>query len=267
MAPGAFRDTALRIIARIVILAIVVPDAEACYDSRFGEPPREETEISATETIAGLKERFLGRPFQVTGDIRVEGRVTSSDRGGNFYRTLCIEKEGAALEIMAGIDQLHNEYPVGCLVTLQLEGLTVAERLGVLQVGNAPQPGSGYDTDYIGSQAALDRVLIRRSEQLEEPVPTTLTIPELTVRRCGTLVRIEQLRYAPEEEKENAWSGYRRFVDAGGNTIRTYVREYADFASGKIPVEPVALVGILQYDDAGEGRFLIKPRDEMDCIR
>lgn len=248
------------------IAALAVVTATGCYDRGFRAPEPAQAGVSVNETIAGLKERFLGTPFVVENDITVAGVVTSSDQAQNFYRSICIEENGAALEIMAGIDRLHNDFPIGCRVALRLEGLTVAESRGVLQVGKAPEPGSGYDTDYIGSKAELDRILTRMSEALQTPVPATMEIPELTVGRCGTLVRIEGLHYDPEELTEASWSGYKRFSDSEGNTLYTYVRNYAAFADNDVPTGDVVLVGILQYDDAGEGRFLLKIRDESDCI-
>lgn len=248
------------------IAALTALAATGCYDSGFRSPDPSQTEESVTQTIAGLKDRFLGTPFVVETDIAVAGVVTSSDQAQNFYRTICIEENGTALEIMAGIDRLHNDFPIGCRVALHLKGLTVAESRGVLQVGKAPAPGSGYDTDYIGSKAELDRILVRTSERILPPVPTPMSIPELTVGRCGTLVRIEGLHYDPEELAESAWSGYKNFSDKDGNSVCTYVRNYAAFAGNDVPVGEVALTGILQYDNTGEGRFLLKLRDENDCV-
>lgn len=258
--------TPLRRIARALLLAISIPCATACYDSRFGTPQPEESQEPATELIAHIRKIFTGTPATIPDDITVKGLVTTSDRAGNFYRTLCIEQDGAALEILAGIDQLHNDFPIGCRVTVHLGGLTLAERLGVLQVGNRPDAGSGYEVDYLGSRAALDRVIARCSEKLEKPVPASLTIPELTAERCGTLVRITGLLHQPEISGNRQWSGYRCFVDQEGNRIYTYVRTYADFADEEIPEQTVSLTGILQYDASGDGRFLLKLRDEGDCV-
>lgn len=261
-----FRNWRQRAIAALLVF---LPGAcmTACYDSGFGAPGESENAEPVSETIANIKNSFLGVPFAVSSDISVRGTVTSSDAAENFYRTICIEEENAALEIMAGIDQLHNDFPIGCRVTLRLQGLTLAESRGVLQVGNPPEPGSGYDTDYIGSKAALDKVLLRDSETLQPIVPAPMTIPELTTKRCGTLVRIDRLRYLPEEITAAAWAGYKQFSDEAGNSIYTYVRNYAAFAREEVPVEEVSLVGILQYDEAGEGRYILKLRDENDCIR
>ena len=237
-----------------------------CYDSRFGSPERDDTVEPVTSSIAELRKRFLGTPFVVNSDISVNGRVVSSDQAGNFYRSICIEKEQAALEILTGIDQSHNLFPVGCSVTLRLKGLTVAEKFGVLQVGAQPQSGSGYDVDYIGSLPALEKCLVRNSEELVDPQPARLTIPELDPLLCGTLVRIDNLQYTPESETESGWSGYRKFVDPDGCAIHSYVRDYADFADREIPEMVISLIGILQYDNSGEGRFLLKLRDETDCL-
>lgn len=103
-------------------LGIVAAAATAagCYDSRFGQPGAEQAPWTPTEHIAFLRERYAGETFEVTGDIVVEGVVTSDDTRGNFYRSLCIEEQGAAIEIMTGTDHLHNDYPRGCRVVLRL---------------------------------------------------------------------------------------------------------------------------------------------------
>ena len=127
--------------------------------------------MPATETIAALRARYAGTPVTVTGDIVVAGTVTTSDRAENFYRTLCICDAEAGLEVMAGIDHLHNDLPIGSRVTLSLRGLTVAQSRGVLQAGRPPAAGSGYATDYIGSRAALGVVRVRSGEALAAPSP------------------------------------------------------------------------------------------------
>ena len=96
-------------------------------------------------------------------------------------------------------------------------------------------------------------------------MPTLLTIRELTPERCGTLVRLEALRYTPEDLTPGTWAGYKRFTDDDGAEIHTYVRNYARFAGDEVPVGRCTLTGILQYDDAGDGRYILKLRDENDC--
>ena len=152
---------------RLLPLLCVALLAAGCYDSRFGERGDDATPEPVTATIRQLREKFAGRPSPVTGDIVVSGRVTTSDYDENFYRTFCIEEDGAGIEVMAGIDHLHNDFPEGCQVTLRLRGLALGESHGVLQAGRMPAAGSGFATDYIGSKAALDAAVTRNGEALE----------------------------------------------------------------------------------------------------
>lgn len=68
----------------------------------------------------------------IATDVVVSGRVNTSDAEENFYRTFCVEEDGAGLEVMAGIDHLHNDFPPGSRVTLRLKGLALGESRGIL---------------------------------------------------------------------------------------------------------------------------------------
>ena len=140
------------------LLLSVLPLANGCYDSHFGQTGEAPGEGSPNASLADIRARFTGQPVVVEGDIRVAGRVTTSDRAGNFYRTLCIEDAGAALEVMVGLDHLHNDYPPGSLLLVRLRGLTLGEQFGVLQAGGPAEPGSGYATGFLGSKAAAGLV-------------------------------------------------------------------------------------------------------------
>ncbi len=256
----------------------------ACHDGPFDPPPPADNPLPATTTIADVRRLTDGTSVTVTNDIAVCGIVTTSDRRYNFYRSLCIESDGAALEFLAGIDRLHVDYPVGCCVTVLLRGLTLGTYRGVLQVGAKPDAGSYYPTTYLSSPAAVAAHLVRWDENLQPVVPACLRIGDLTLAQCGTLVRIDGLHFVPDAESEPAesakftapadlaepaatWAGTHCFCDASGAEIYSYVRSNADFADTEIPSGEGALVGILQYEGSGDsGRFLLKLRDENDFI-
>lgn len=247
------------------LLLLVLPTG--CYDSRFGERSDGAEPQPVTATIRQLRELYAGTTFVITSDVVVSGRVNSSDAEENFYRTFCIEDDEAGLEVMVGIDHLHNDFPPGSRITLRLKGLALGESHGVLQAGRKPAAGSGFATDYLGSKAALDAAVSRIDEAPQPISPALLTIEELSPKRCGTLVRIDHLSYTPEDLTPGTWAGNKRFTDAGGAEIYTYVRNYAGFAGEEVPVgKSCSLTGILQYDDTGKGRYLLKLRDERDCL-
>lgn len=280
-----------------VLVAALATALGGCYDTGFDGPADAQTRPSATTTIAYLREVYTGTPFVIESDVVVTGHVNSSDAAGNFFRSFCIEADGAGIEVMAGVDHLHNNYPPGSRVTLRLKGLCLGESYGTLQVGRLPAPGSGFATEYIGSKPALDAIVVSGGAPSEPPVPALKTIASLTSAACGTLVRIENVRCTPEEEAPQngatddgadedfqgsgkdglpneggaeepapvTWAGYRRFTDPEGAEIYTYTRLYADFADQRVPTATCALVGILQRESPG-GRFTLKLRDQNDCI-
>lgn len=259
-----------RFAARIARIAATAGAAAAllaaCHDGPFDEPSAAGHPVPATTTIADLPHPADGMSVNVTGDLTVSGVVTTSDRSFGFYHTLCIESDGAGMEIMAGIDRLHVDYPVGCRVTLLLKGLAIGTYRGVLQAGARPDAGSYFPTGYLASPAAVAAHLIRSSETVEPVRPTLRSAGELTAEACGTLVRIDGLFHDPEDETDRSWAGTRRFRDASGAFVYSYVRAGADFADAEIPAGRCSLVGILQYEAQAGGRYLIKLRDETDCI-
>lgn len=248
---------------RPALLLALLLAAAACHDGGFPLPDEPAGE-AATTTIAELRRLHTGGSVTVEGDISVSGRITADDRSGNFYRTLVLEDEDAGMEIRAAVDRLHVDFPVGCRVTLRLRGLALGSSCGVLQAGAPSAPGSRYPTDYIPSRPALDAALHRLAYSVEPVEAARISLTQLATERCGTLVRIDGLRYEPEELDEASWAGYRRFVDDRGGVIHTYVSEYADFARREPPAGRCILRGILQYDDA-RGRYQLKLRDERDC--
>lgn len=247
----------------LIVIALL---AWGCYDN-FDTPTSDDEDISANATISELRKLYSGTPFEIKNDIVIGGYVTSSDRSGNFFRTFTIEDQGAAVEIMAGIDGLHNSYPIGRRVVVRLEGLTVGESYGILQIGRKPDISSGFPTDYIGSKIALDKIVFRGKETLPITAVTT-TITSLTRTMCGTLIRIDNLRYTPELLEPMSWAGYKKFSDPDNNVIYIYTRNYADFANNQIPAGTLSVIGILQYAESGTAtnHYILKIRDEQDCI-
>lgn len=247
---------------RLLLLCCLL--VAGCYDSSFGVRDAAARWV-VSSTLAELNRLCRGEAVTIERDWVVEGRVTANDRGGNFYRSIVIEGDGAAAELKIGLDALHNDFPLGARVRVALQGLTVGRSYGVLQIGRTPTIDGAYAVEYIGSQAALDRCVQRADEEPLPIEPLTTTIAALSPEMAGRLIRIEGLLHAPETIVESVWNGYRRFTDRNGDVIETYVRSYADFATAKLPEGRCALTGILQYDAAGEGRYLIKLRYAEDC--
>lgn len=238
-------------------------------------------------SLSALRELWGGESFEVEEPLVVGGVVTSSDLAGNFYRTFTIEDETGAAEIMAGLYNLYNCYPVGCRLCVKLEGCGVGVERGVVQIGLMPETYSNYAADYFYSKVLLDGHIVRSGEMVEL-LPTKVECKDLTEKMCGQLMRIEGLQLLPELEDENkdeadveegveegveeptivTWEGYRAFADSAGRVVYIYTSQYATFAAEPVPTEPCDITGILQRGTiAGvEGEcFILKMRSEDDC--
>lgn len=246
------------------LYALSVLCLTACTEEFSDQPPLG-GEMAVNATLGELHRLVSAPAVRIEEELVVSGRVTSSDEARNFYRTLIIQEEDHAVEVMVGLDKLHNDYPIGAKIYLRLKGLTAARQHGILQVGEAADPSSGFATDYLRSKAAVDSHILRSASPLAELQPLPCRLSDLHPAMCGLRLRIEGLRVAPETDDEPmVWSGYHRFTDREGRFIYSYVRPYADFADEPLPCEEGALTGILQYDESGEGRYLLKPNDASD---
>ena len=251
---------------KAVVAFMVLMVTTGCTRSYDPEPPAVRILPSPTLSLATLHALYGSGSSTLEQELVVAGTVTTSDRAGNFYRTLCIEEGGYGLEILVGGEALHSRYPMGCRLHLRLRGLALARSRGVLQAGVESPAYSSRELEYLTAQPLVDEHLFR-GELKELPEGKRSAIAELTPERCGTLVVVEGLRHQPLAEEEPTLEGYHRFVNSSGEALHLYVSPYARFASEPLPTGEVTLRGILQYLSTGDQAGpVIKPNDESDII-
>lgn len=211
----------------------------------------------------------------IESDIIVSGRVTTSDKSGNFYQTIMVEDSTAALELLVGGYSLESKYPEGLLVALRLEGCATEYSHGVLRVGSKANSYDSYGVDYLASPERIDEVIVR-SLDVEPITPQRRTIAELDASECGRLTTIESLRLIGSTSIDTLsgetldiarWSGYSMFIDTQSDTLVVYTSEYADYAEHHIPCGELSLTGIVQHGKHPNNRkyYQLKMRYEEDA--
>ncbi len=221
--------------------------------------------------IANLRSYYHERAV-VSRDAVIAGRVISSDKAGNFYNTFFIDDGTGAVEIMAGMSDLHATYHPGQRVVVSIKGLAVGWNNGVIQVGLPPEPGNRYATGYFYHPAVI-RKYISAERDIEAVLPMETAIGELNTDMCGRLVRIGGLTIDAASTAET-WAstqpkpttGYVKFRDSPADSITVMTSGYASFAMMPVPRETVAMTGILFYGKGGSSKdhYLLKLRDEKD---
>ena len=210
----------------------------------------------ANVRIAGLREFYRdGGATTFTRDYVIAGLVTASDESGNFYRSFFVEDETGGIEIKAGLYDLHTLFPIGRRVAVRLKGMTLGRDNGVYQLGSKGLPSSGYETDFLGHRALLDRYVVRGS-LADAPAPSTGTIRGMREEFVGSLIRIRDLCFVKGGREtwavaaKDSWNGKPSSKDVwakdeAGDSISVYTSGYADFAPDTVPVGKVDVTGIL----------------------
>lgn len=251
---------------RFSALFVILLFLTGCYD-RFDAPPAGDSAAgNATISIGSLTSMYRGRTVLLTEDFAITGRVTSSDRAGNFFHSFTVEDDGAAVEVMASIADLHALYPVGCRITLRLKGLAMGESYGVKQLGRMPAQYDYRAVEYMTSRAELDSRITRGSD-IAAVAPLRSAIGSLTPDMCGRLVCVAQLQRVDDGTPAPLLSGYNLFEDSSGRRIALYVSSYSSFAASPCGTSAAEITGILQYgrpDGSTSDMFIIKPRDRDD---
>ncbi len=248
-------------------LLLLLVTIAGCTKGYNPEPPAVRPIPTPTLTIEGLHALYRNQPLTIGDEVVVSGVVTTSDRAGNFYHSLCIEQAGYGLELLIGGEALHSRYPIGCRLAVRLKGLTLATERGVLQAGVAAPAYAYSSLEQLVGQPRIDEHLFPYDEPPTNPHAQQCTIEELTPAHCGRLVVITGLRSDPLAEEEPTLAGYHRFTDALNQSLHLYVSSYARFSAEPLPAGEVALRGILQHLSSGDhSGYVIKPRDETDLL-
>lgn len=189
----------------------------------------EESITGKVLTITELSQRFISKAseagasdqlkiwcWEVTEDLWVKGRITTSDRSGNFYKSFYIQDDanGPGIEIKVGRTSLHNDYKVGQMVYISLDGLAVGEYgfkdgkyggQGTIQIGLKDPKQAKYSTSYIEHQYIIDSHIFRGDvSDIQAISPRKISsLPgktdcQATSTSVGALVTISGLKYANE---------------------------------------------------------------------
>ena len=254
----------------------------ACFN--YDTPPRQEPVIidpAHVITIAELQGLFRSQDVQqpltirdsvvlsdrvVRDSIFISGQVVSSDRDGNIFREMFIQDETGGLRIRVGRSGLYNFYPLGQHVYVRVQGLTIGNNNGTLELGVR---SANFTTGFIDVPWLINHhVLSGKQDTLVKP--RTFTLAELNdaafrTEFIGTLVRIENVTFSHTTESTGSrpfgqlttWANpfpadggapqsvNQNFTDENERNIIIRTSGHARFAGDRVPTEPVDIVGVL----------------------
>lgn len=206
-----------------------------------GEKPGRPTgEVS----IAYLKSLYDRTPLRIDCELYLRGRVVSSDRCGNFYKTLVVEDASGGIPLRIDDARLFERYYAGAAVTVHCNGLTLGAYGGMLQLGG--DPAGGYQVGLLSPQQAASHLSVSNDQQAELS-PTLLSLDQTAPRWLGCLVAFDHVEF---RETGVAWcepglDTDRTLIDREGNRLVVRTSSYATFARRPLPSGCGYIEGVL----------------------
>lgn len=230
---------------------ILVTHAFTLTVSCGGKPPLEQPGgvESRTVSIDYLKSMYVSAPMTINENIRIEGRVVSDDRNGNFYKTLYLEDATGGIALRLDMTDIFKTYRYGYNVAVNCNSLTLGSYGGAIQLGAASADGK-YQVDPIPAVNILSH-LVPEPDSWEEPLPAVRWIGELSVRYINCYVRFDVVQFI-DEEVGHAWCDdgedtNRHIIDRDGNALIVRTGGHAGFAGRQLPSGSGFITGVLGY--------------------
>lgn len=221
-----------------------------------------EPTLSSNKTIRNIYDQATKNPVKYTFDDIIEGYVTSSDKEGNFYKSVSFQSLDQSIGFSVPIDdsnlylnfepgrkvfvKLHNNY-----TDLSHDGL----RIGSLFVYTDSRSAT------VGRISVFDykKTLIRSCQKINESeLISIIPLDSINDNRLNTLIKIKNVQFSSESQGRHL---YESTMDVGGATNHLIENEssqqlifrvssYADFSLEKVPSGKGSVIGVLtKYKD------------------
>lgn len=186
-------------------------------------------------------------------DMIVTVRVFSSDETGNVYKQLFAQDATGALMFSIDKNSIYHEYPVGQAVNVNLTGLYIGRRQGMLQVGALGDYNGTPQPDRLGELEWAKHASITGT-----PNPADIKTFDASIPNFNSAARKWSAAYVKLAGVHFAKGGTGTFVengqptsvdllDASGNTVIVRTSAYADWGSQKLPAGTGNVTAIVTY--------------------
>lgn len=212
-----------------------------------------------------------------TNDI-IEAYVTSSDEGGNFYKSISLVSVDGNKGFSIPIDayNLYTKYEPGRKVFIKMNSLYFYNNslTNSLEIGELLDRGEPLE-DQVGRLNALtfEDIVVKGCSRIdEETIVNRVSIPTaLNDSYLNKLIEFDAVQfsdvnvgktyYDPNNLAGNATNNI--ISDNSGNTVALRVSEFATFAGNIVPSENGKIRGVLtKYN--GEYQFMIRTLNDIN---
>lgn len=240
-------------IQTLLMAAAVATVFTGCVKEKFDLPPINiphfDTEGKVIKTIKELRDTYVsGTLDSIEQDWYIQGQITAEDESGNFYKTLEIQDNSAAIELKVDKSSMYTTFRRGQRIYIKLQGLYLGEYNSYLQIGSKYAGAIGR----IPSPVADLHFFM---DSLPGPLPAAkvLKISEFSEFDLSKLVKLENVQFVEAGSPyavapppgSNPTTTSRNIKDANNNLVIMRNSSAANFSNTKMPKGIGSVTGIL----------------------
>lgn len=233
--------------------------ATACVsDQDFSTPNLScnEPAITANKSAENIKEKATAYPTLYEGDDVIEGYVISSDKGGNFYKTISFQTDTkTGFSVPVDDTNLYVNFEPGRKVYLKLKNNYFDLNYNSLRIGSLYVfPNSRTAT--IGRLSVFEykKILLRSCQVVnEESLIQSLTIENINDSHLHTLVKFSGIQFTNdvlgnhlyEPSKDTGGATNHLIINSSGKKLIVRTSSFASFKEEFVPENSGTIKGIL----------------------
>ena len=243
---------------KLIITTVALATLSSCVNSDdYGVPnlSNDCVSIAATKSVQNIASLANSTAQQYTSSDFIEAYVTSSDEGGNFYKSISFVSIDGAKGFTIPVDDynLYTKYEPGRKVTINMKDryFHFDSQTSSLEIGSLYEGSVGR----ISGVEYKDAILRSCTKVDEETLVQHISLSDLNDTYLHKLVEFDEVQFADislghtyHDEALSyvgATATNHSVIDAAGNSITVRNSAFATFASEEIPSESGKIRGVL----------------------
>jgi hypothetical protein len=227
--------------------------------------------LTATKTVADITNAATSTATLYSGDDIIEAYVTSSDEGGNFYKSLSFQSVDGTKGFSMTVDtyNLFNQFEPGRLVYINMKDRYVSTYQSSFVIGNLYNGNVGRI-----SGVEYKDVLKRSCTKVDEDdIVKNLTVGNAKNNQyLNMLIEFNNVQFTDAslgktfyDPSVNSFGGATNHLitDEFGQTIIVRMSEFANFASNSIPTGSGKIRGVLTKYNS-DYQFMIRTMNDVN---
>ena len=243
---------------KLVLTTAVLASLVGCVNGDdYGTPDLSNdcVNIAATKSVQEIATLANSSAQQYTNSDFIEAYVTSTDEGGNFYKSISFVSVDGAKGFTMPIDSynLYTEFEPGRKVTINMQNryFHYKNQISSLEIGSLYEGSVGRI-----SGVEYKDVILRSCDKVdEETLVQHITLSDINDTYLHKLVEFDEVQFANASlghtyhdealSYVDATATNHSLIDATGNSITVRNSAFATFASEEIPSENGKVRGVL----------------------